>query len=1272
MRFQRLFTAGLHADDFSCDPCEGLDFSERTSSHFTDPARPLWMPAAWSQTAVDILAGKYLRKAGVPSSLRAVDEPGVPGWLRRSEADRSVNGLTHGPETDARQVFHRLAGAWTRHAWDEGMFGAGLGAEADARRFWLEVFRMMATQAASPASPQLFNTGLWWAYGITGGSSGLWRAEAVPAGNGLASRIEARPCEDAYRHPQVSACFIQSVEDSLLGSNGIASLIKREMTVFKFGGGSGSNVSALRGEGEPLRAGGKSSGMPSFLRILDVAAGAIKSGGTTRRAAKMVVVDDDHPDLLQFVRWKVKEEEKVAALVAGSRVLARHTSHLYEAAKADLAGTPHVWHAARQAAIRDSVPEPWMRRVRHRAETGQAQPHVTVHDLGFESQAYATVSGQNANNSVRTSGRFLQAVDAGEEWPLYWRTEIDRAREEGRDPVPCASVPAGELWDEIVQAAWSCADPGIQFKDTVAAWHTCPSSGEIKASNPCLTGDTPVWTVTGPTTMRDLAERTSQGLPLPLVVAFAPQGHPCLAQPTRAWRSSAARRLVKVRTREGYEVEATEDHRFLLQCGTWREAGKLRVGDRLQVAGDMGGQGYDPVESAEARDLPAPVDVFDMEVPGCNNFAAGTHLATHGQPHAFPPPPPVVHNCAEYQFLDDTACNLASLNLLAFRRPDGSIDAPLLRHAARLWTAVLDTTVGMAGYPSEAVACNSVAYRTLGLGWANAGALAMREGLPYDSPKARALVAACAAVVHCESYRTSSEIASELGTFPAWDANREPMRRVLANHAAAVWGSAFDGLPPEVPHLERALVPYELLAEADKAASEMMGMYDSHGARNAQATLCAPTGTIGLLMDCDTTGIEPDFALVKFKKLAGGGYFKIVNQSVPEALRKLGYAEADVARIAQAVVGTGKLDGTPHLSRQRLARAGFQPEEIAQVEALLPTSLDIRSAVGQRWRDLGLTAGQWAEANESCCGTMSLEGVPGVKEEHLAVFDCAGKCGPKGTRTISAGGHLLMMAACQPFLSGAISKTINLPEGATLDDVAWVYRRSWPLGIKAQALYRDKSKLSQVLSSSQDVDEAEEAITDAVPAVAVTERVVVRYCSERRPLPDRRSGYTQKMRVGGHKLYLRTGEYRDGRLGEIFVDMHKEGESYRSLMNQFAIAVSLGLQHGVPLEEFVDAFAFTRFDPAGPVQGNSRIRMASSVTDLIFRDLAITYLGRDDLAHVPPEDQGTAIGPQEAVPSDARMLGYEGECCPECQLMTMVRCGTCLRCDSCGATTGCA
>ena len=1366
-------------------PYAGLEFERRVSEIRNPDGTIVFrlddveVPSDWSQVATDILAQKYFRKAGV-NPPGAVDFTGDP--------------LPAG-ETSAKQVFHRLAGCWTQWGRTHGYFDH----EADAQAYYDEMCWMLASQVAAPNSPQWFNTGLHFAYGITGPAQGHYYVDPATA--------QLMSATSAYERPQPSACFIQSVTDDLVNPGGIMDLWVREARLFKYGSGTGSDFSDLRGENEPLSGGGRSSGLMSFLRIGDRAAGAIKSGGTTRRAAKMVVLKADHPDIENFIDWKVVEEQKVAALVAGSRACQRRLQAVLDATHVrdtstsgqpgfaledadveivvDPAKNPALKNAIR-AARAGYVPEAYIQRVLQLAAQGLTTLDFRDYDTDWDGAAYGTVSGQNSNNSVRLPNDFFDALDADGDWRLIRRTDGKVAR----------TIPARRLWDKIAYAAWACADPGLQYDTTINEWHTCPKDGRINASNPCVTGDTMVATSEGWKRIDALLGEATQ------VVGSDGRLHPITGSFITGFKP-----VYRLRTRSGYTLKLTADHKVwtknrgdvpacelttddVLEIGA-PASGKL-VRDDAQILGALaaqvlaghvaglagrrsgafktlerirsqGGQfltttrngvhalgpdafvleresaiaflrgvfaevgtygGHSGAESAEF--LCPKVDFLDQVqllllgvgvrstrtegeavlriaaesmlrfseictpsiAPNASTRALWAREAeaftyeerfssleplgeqvvfdlTEPATHHFVAQGLVVHNCSEYLFLDDTACNLASINLVKFQRPDGSFDLDGYRHAIRLWTITLEISVLMASFPSEPIARKSYEFRTLGLGYANLGTLLMRLGLAYDSPQALAISGALTAILTGEAYAVSAEMAQELGAFAGYSRNKADMLRVIRNHRLAAFAGQpddYDGLSVLPQAIDPAYCPEDMLMAARVAWDRALRLGELHGYRNAQVTVIAPTGTIGLVMDCDTTGIEPDFALVKFKKLAGGGYFKIANQSLVPALATLGYAPDAIERIVRYCVGHGTLAGAPGVNHEALAAKGFTPEAIAKVEAGLGAAFDLRMAFNPHalgrefcvetlglsetkmgaWnfnllKEIGFTADEIEQANEYVCGTMTVEGAPDLDPEHLAVFDCANRCGKKGTRAIAHAAHVHMLGATQPFISGAISKTINMPHEATIGDVQECYREAWRLGVKAVALYRDGSKLSQPLNSMADDDEgvtAEEPVVGSLEAVTnaarhgdpvvlaekITERVVHHWQAKRHRLPDRRSGYTQKASVGGHKIYLRTGEYEDGSLGEIFLDMHKEGAAFRSLMNCFAIAISLGLQHGVPLDEYVDAFVFTRFEPNGLVSGNDRLRMATSVIDYIFRELAITYLDRDDLAQVSDED----------------------------------------------------
>ncbi len=1026
LKIQRRFTTA------GTDPYGSIEWSRR-DSRITNPDGSVVfemldaeIPAGWSQVAADIMVSKYFRKAGVPQ----IDENGTPLV--------SADGTPEtGPESSARQVFDRLAGTWRHWGEKTGYFDA----ESDADAFEDELKYMLATQMAAPNSPQWFNTGLSHAYGMTGPAQGFW---FVDPGSG--DMVES---PDSYSRPSPHACFILGVSDDLVNPGGIMDLWVREARIFKFGSGAGSNFSAIRGENERLSGGGKSSGVMSFLKIGDRAAGAIKSGGTTRRAAKMVILDVDHPDIETFIDWKKVEEDK-------ARVLIQH------------GGMP----------------------------------------ADFNGEAYLTVSGQNSNNTVRVTDDFIQAVITDGDWQLLNRTDGSVRK----------TVKARDLWTRIADAAWACADPGLQFDTTINEWHTCPAGGRIKASNPC----------------------------------------------------------------------------------------------------------------------------------------------------------------SEYMFLDDTACNLASLNLIKFYDAEsGTFDVDAYQHAIRIWTVVLEISVTMAHFPSKEIAQGSYDYRTLGLGYANLGSLLMQQGIAYDSDKGRAIAGALTAILTGYSYATSAEMSAVVGPFPRYAENAEHMLRVIRNHRRASQDAApdeYESVTSHVMGIDQSLAPLKLLLAARECWDLALSLGQKHGFRNAQATVLAPTGTIGLLMDCDTTGVEPDFSLVKFKKLAGGGYFKIVNQSVTPALHNLGYQPGEIKAIVEYIVGTSRLEGAPHINRESLGVLGFSEEEIAKIEKSLPSVFELKHAFNvfalgeatlQRlgfgvdeytsWefdllRSLGFTPIQIREASDEICGRQTIEGAPHLRDEHLSVFDTANRNGKDGQRFIHHTGHIKMMAAAQPFISGAISKTINMPNEVTIEDIEESYRLSWELGLKAMALYRDGSKASQPLSSSSDDGQSDEETEEITAAHEVEKKIMwgqipagmsptEAYAQGMRPprflLPSRRGGFNQEARIGGHKVYMRTGEYEDGTLGEIFIDLAKEGATLKGILSCFAIAVSKGLQYGVPLAEFVDTFTFQTFEPRGIVEGHPNIKMANSIIDYVFRALGVEYLHRDELAQVPPTREMELAEPPKGLAVEA-------------------------------------
>lgn len=1141
MKIKRIYTVEGQS------PYQNIQF-RKTSSEIRGPdgnvvfrQDNIEVPEHWSQIASDILAQKYFRKAGVPTKTKKVHEKNIPEWLQKSVP---AEGTEFIGEYDSRQVFNRLAGTWTY--W--GFKGRYFDSEKDARAFFDEVCYMLAMQMAAPNSPQWFNTGLHWAYGVEGKPQGHYYID--PDTEVLKQAV------NAYERPQPHACFIQSIDDDLVNEDGIMDLWVREARLFKYGSGTGTNFSNIRGSGESLSGGGKSSGLMSFLKIGDRSAGAIKSGGTTRRAAKMVIVDIDHPDVEEFINWKVVEEHKVASLVTGSYMNHKHLKAIHEACiltdlDKDKKFDPKQnmpLKLAIQSARKALISENYIQRIIEEAKEGHEFSFET-YNTDYNSEAYLTVSGQNSNNSLRVTNDFLEAVEKNKDWNLLFRTSGKVFK----------TMKARDLWDKVGYAAWACADPGLQFDTTINEWHTCPNSGRINASNPC----------------------------------------------------------------------------------------------------------------------------------------------------------------SEYMFLDNTACNLASLNLVTFyNEKSKKFNLESYEHAIEIWTLILEVSVYMAQFPSKKIADLSFKFRTLGLGYANLGGLLMGMGIPYDSPQGRNLGGVLASLLTGGAYKVSAQIAKELGAFKEFDKNRDDMLRVMRNHERVACGekAGYEGLSILPQPLEEKNIPLFELYEASKRVwHEAVKLGEKFGFRNAQTTVIAPTGTIGLVMDCDTTGIEPDFALVKFKKLVDGGYFKIINRMVPKALDTLGYSKKQIEDIIAYVIGHGTLDSAPGVNFKKLKDKGFTEQKISSLKKLLKEAFDIKFVFNQ-WslgKDfcvdvlkipqeklgetqfnllefIGFSKQEIEEANIYCCGAMTVEGAPHLKVEHLPVFDCANYCGSIGKRCLSIDSHILIMAYVQPFITGSISKTINMPHSATREDCKKAYMKSWKLGLKSNALYRDGSKLSQALYS---VSSAEDSQDDHDPIQEMTEKVIIRQI-ERRRLPNRRTGYTQKAKVGGHNIYIRTGEYDDGSIGEIFIDMHKEGAAFRSLMHNFAMAISIALQYGVPLDEFVEAFTFTRFEPSGSVSGNSHIKMATSILDYIFRELAITYSKRYDLAHVQIKDlQPDAIGEVEAKvvkkkqvqvgsmnlkaanhhhTSKAKSMGYAGDSCDECGNFTMVRNGTCLKCDTCGSTSGCS
>lgn len=1192
LRIQRLFTKPGQ------DRYEGINFVKRTSK-ISNPdgstvfeMKDIEVPDTWSQVAVDILAQKYFRKKGVPQ----YDEKGNP--LVDEYGDQIL-----GSETSAKQTINRLAGAWRWWGEKYGYFDSS----EDAQAFEDEIAYMMMTQMAAPNSPQWFNTGLAWAYGIKGTPQGHWYVDP--------DTKEPKQSEDAYTRTQAHACFILSIKDDLVNPGGIFDMITTEARIFKYGSGSGINFSSLRGEGEALSGGGKSSGLMSFLQVFDRGAGAIKSGGTTRRAAKMVCLDMDHPEIEKFINWKVIEEQKVAALVTGSYTNYEYLTKIMQSAEekgVDPEKNPELKKIISQA-NKAHVPLNYIKRVLMLVENGLKASDFTIerYDTDFRSEAYLTVSGQNSNNSIRVPNNFFEALENDADWDLINRTDGKVAK----------TIKAKELWRQVVEAAWQSADPGVQYDTTINEWHTCPEDGRINASNPC----------------------------------------------------------------------------------------------------------------------------------------------------------------SEYMFLDDTACNLASLNLISFfDKETKQFNVERFRHATRLWTIVLEITILMAHLPGKTVAEKTYLYRTLGLGYGNLGALLMQQGIPYESEKGYAITGAISAIMGGESYATSAELAKVLGAFDRYEANKEHMLRVIRNHRRAAYNvdsNEYEGLTIKPMGIDSSLIDRYLSDAAKESWDYALDLGNKYGYRNAQTTLIAPTGTIGLLMDFDTTGVEPDFALVKFKKLVGGGYFKIVNQSVRPALESLGYTNEQIESIEKYIIGHNTLSGSPVINTESLKAKGFTDAILMTIEGRLPTAYDLRSAFS-KWTigedflrnelkfseedlaspnldvlsKLGFTDEEIEKAEEFICGTMTIEGAPYLKEEHYAVFDCANKCGKKGQRFISTLGHLKQMAAAQPFLSGSISKTVNLPEEATFKDIEDAYIQGWKLMLKSNALYRDGSKLSQPLNTGNEnstyaklFDFKDEEVVNEEVGVKDVQTVIQKEIIDvpkRKKLPDERHSITHKFSVGGHEGYITVGLFENGNPGEIFITMSNAGSFLSGIMDAFALSISLNLQYGVPLEVLIRKFTNKSFEPSG-MTSNREIPMAKSIIDYIGRWLALKFLDietaklyhNEELVEkayregsrykilIPyvngkghTEVKGTKyvsvemtsealndhiqslskqriedtepiqmtlekqieskVHSEEDSLSDkinrARGLGFTGDICSQCGSLNVKRNGSCNVCTDCGTTTGCS
>jgi ribonucleoside-diphosphate reductase alpha chain len=1065
-----------HFTEAGVDPFSYFTFVRRPSRIGTTSGVAIFemagveVPDFWDQTSIDILASKYLRKTGVPQ----YDEAGII-----IEKDGQP---VRGPETSFKQAAHRLANAW--RLWGER--GNYFASPKDAQAYYDEMVYMLCAQMAAPNSPVWFNAGLFEAYGIEQSADGSWYYDP--------SSKEVRLSSHRYERTAASACYISDVEDKLVGDGSIFDFMQREARLFSQGSGSGANLSKIRAEGESLTAGGTSSGVLSFARVLDAAAGAIKSGGSTRRAAKMVILDADHPEVEAFIWSKAHEEKKAAALIAAG------------------------------------------------------------YDGSYEGEAVRTVAFQNANHSVRITPGFMHALDTDAEWELLRRTDGQVAK----------TLKARQLWREIAEAAWECADPGLQFDDILNDWNTVADTERVRGTNPC----------------------------------------------------------------------------------------------------------------------------------------------------------------SEYTHVDDTACNLASLNLVTFLNSDGTFNIEGFEYATRLWALTLEITVSMSHYPAAIIAARSYEHRTLGLGYANLGAMLMRSGLAYDSPEARAVMGAVTALLHNRAYATSGEIAEALGPCVAYEANKSSFARVMRNHRRAAYGSLASSyglgayeqlsvLPMGIDHQLLASTKFDSLTPAVLAAADdAVAGASKKGYRNAQISVLAPTGTIGLLLGCDTTGVEPDFALVKMKKLAGGGHLRIINQSVPAALASLGYDSEAVQRCLTYALGTATLFGNTAISARTLLEAQVTGEEIEAAQAALGSVSELarafdahvvgdvlyeRSGVSNSLGEslleaLGFSAGDLRESSLEICGHLTLEGAPDLSLEHLPVFDCAVECGD-GTRSIAWRGHVEALAAVAPHISGSISKTVNLPNSASIDDIERAYRTSYDLGVKCVAIYRDGSKVAQPLSSAGGesggvLEEADWTLRSITPGMSPTQYYEGHPVPRFRP-PNPRAGLTWRLEIGGEELYLHVNTYEDGSPAEIFVDWGRQGSVLKGMTSALSIAISHALQRGMPVTDLVKAFRGHSFEPSGIVVGHANLKMASSVIDAIARILGYTFDGRDDLVQVPGPRPAlmqlvpTSVpSPQVPTPVEidkAKLLVAEGKgqrvyglTCPACGGSNLIQAGTCHVCQECGETTGCS
>ena len=1028
------------------------------------------VPSGWSQIATDILAQKYFRRKGIPEI----------------ESESSL-----------KQVVHRMVGCWTHWGKTHDYFNS----TKDAQIFYEEMAYMMLNQMAVPNSPQWFNTGLNFAYGISGKAQGHSYVDPKTQ--------ELMYSKDAYSRPQPHACFILSVKDDLVNQGGIFDLVTREARIFKYGSGVGTNFSDIRGKGESLSGGGQSSGLMSFLKINDAAAGAVKSGGTTRRAAKMVCLDIDHPEIEEFITWKSNEENKVAGLVSGNAICKKYLNKIL--AIANESGANMSENQKLRSAIRDAnahhVPARMILRVMELAKQGIGKIDFVEMDTHYEGAAYVTVSGQNSNNSVRVSNEFFSALDSNTNWNLTNRTDGQVYKE----------IPAQKLWNKIAMSAWVSADPGLQYNTTINEWHTCPVSGKINASNPC----------------------------------------------------------------------------------------------------------------------------------------------------------------SEYMFLDDTACNLASINLTKFFDEEtGTFDIDAFKHAVRLWTITLEISVLMAQFPSEAVSKGSYDFRTLGLGYANLGSLLMKMAVPYDSDKGRAIAGGITSLMCGESYSTSAEMAGKLGAFAKYNENKDHMLRVIRNHRRAAYAAksdSYEDLTILPTPLNQELAPKAMLTAAQASWDNALELGQKNGYRNAQVTVIAPTGTIALVMDCDTTGIEPDFSIIKFKKLAGGGYFKIVNNSVKPALKKLEYSDDQIRDIEKYCVGHGSIRDAPFINFKTLSEKGFDKLQLDALENEAKNAFEIKF-IFNKWtlgedfckNKLGLTDKQLTNTNfnmlkflgfnkdeidaagEYLCGTMTLEGAPHLKGDHYRIFDCANKCGRKGKRYIHHSGHIKMMAAAQSFISGAISKTINMPREVSVEDIKSAYYDSWKLMVKAVALYRDESKLSQPLSSTSGINaELDAILTEKIQEVGSNKKLELATVET-----------INHHKVGPQDLYVHTSVSEAGKLIKVKLVMPKTTPSNQEILDFISSTLSFSLSRGHETQELIDeCFSSWKDHP-----------VLKKVEDVLrgeySQQIIQTKLSSTGNTEVLTEDEET----DDAI----KAMGYTGSKCGECGAMMMRQNGACELCDVCGATSGCS